>query len=40
MQRSRAKLDALFAEGRVQDSQVMAAQELDEAGSDWTDERW
>jgi metal-responsive CopG/Arc/MetJ family transcriptional regulator len=34
------KLDALFAEGRVQDSQVMAAQELDEAGSDWTDERW
>jgi metal-responsive CopG/Arc/MetJ family transcriptional regulator len=34
------KLDALFAEERVQDSQVTAAQELDEAGSDWTDERW
>lgn len=34
------KLDALFAEESLRGRQVRDARELDEAGSDWTEERW
>ena len=34
------KLDVLFAEECDRGTQARAARELDEAGSDWTDERW
>jgi hypothetical protein len=34
------KLDALFAEEGFRSKQKREARELDEAGSDWTEERW
>jgi hypothetical protein len=34
------KLDELFADVRVKKAQRRSAAALDEAGSDWTDERW
>lgn len=34
------KLDALFAEEGARTKQTREARELDEAGSDWTEERW
>jgi hypothetical protein len=34
------KLDALFADERSRKAQRRGAAALDEAGNDWTDERW
>ena len=34
------KLDELFADARVRRTQGRSAVALDEAGTDWTDERW
>jgi metal-responsive CopG/Arc/MetJ family transcriptional regulator len=34
------KLDELFADVRVKSAQRRGAATLDEAGTDWTDERW
>lgn len=34
------KLNELFSDARTRKSQRRTAGELDEAGSDWTDERW
>jgi hypothetical protein len=34
------KLDALFANEALLDARAYGASELDEAGSDWTEERW
>lgn len=34
------KLDALFTEERSRGKQAQEARELDDAGSDWTEERW
>ena len=34
------KLDALFAEEGFRGKQTQEARELDETGSDWTEERW
>ena len=34
------RLDELFAAEAAQEEQRRTAKELDEAGTDWTDERW
>ena len=34
------KLDELFAHERMKKSQSRSAAEIDEVGTDWTDERW
>ena len=34
------KLDDLFADKRVKNAQRRSAAALDDAGTDWTDERW